>query len=162
MSNIRNLMLSAALVGFAALPAAALNIGTGESTMLTVVPPAASSDTTSTDTTASTDSTGTANTDVLSPDNDKFAGSTVVSADGMKVGAVRAVNMNSDGSMMVFVDLDQTVTSKAKFNKPPHHDRVSRETKWSRHSVVPGPFSWRNLVGVGWIGSDLSLASPLP
>ena len=114
MSNIRNLMLSAALVGFAALPAAALNIGTGESTMLTVVPPAASSDTTSTDTTASTDSTGTANTDVLSHDNDKFAGSTVVSADGMKVGAVRAVNMNADGSMMVFVDLDQTVTSKAK------------------------------------------------
>lgn len=114
MSNIRNLMLSAALVGFAALPAAALNIGTGESTMLTVVPPAVSSDATSTDTTASTDTTGTANTDVLSPDNDKFAGSTVVSADGMKVGAVRAVNMNADGSMMVFVDLDQTVTSKAK------------------------------------------------
>ena len=114
MSNLRNLMLSAALVGFAALPAAALNIGTGESTMLTVVPPAMASDTTATDTTTTKDTTGTVNTDVLSPDHDKFAGNTVVSADGMKLGAVRAVNMNADGSMMVFVDLDPTVTSKAQ------------------------------------------------
>ena len=114
MSNIRNLMLSAALVGFAALPAAALNIGTGESTMLTVVPPASASDTTSTETTTATDTTGTANSDVMAPDNDKFAGNTVISADGMKLGAVRAVNLNSDGSMMVFIDLDPTVTSKAQ------------------------------------------------
>jgi len=107
-------MLSAALVGFAALPAAALNIGTGESTMLTVVPPAPAGDTTATTTTTSTDTTGTANSDVTAPDNAMFAGNTVISADGMKLGSVRAVNLNSDGSMMMFIDLDTSVVSKAQ------------------------------------------------
>jgi len=123
MSTLRNLMLGAALAGFAAMPLAAITIGVGTSVALTAVPDVAASTTTTTTNGTTTEGTVAADgttghaaatgTGVTSKMNADFQGSTVISADGMTVGKVRIVTDNADGSLLVWVDLDPTIKAKA-------------------------------------------------
>ena len=120
MSNLRNLMLGATLAGFAALPVAAMTVGTGTSVVLTAVPDVSASATTTTtttnDTVAADGTTGAnavAGSGVTSMLNAQYAGSPVISSDGMNVGKVRIVTDNPDGSLLVWVDLDAAIQAKA-------------------------------------------------
>ena len=124
MSNLRNLMLGATLAGFAALPVAAMTVGTGTSVVLTAVPDVSASamatttttTTTTNDTVAADGTTGAnavAGSGVTSMLNAQYAGSPVISSDGMNVGKVRIVTDNPDGSLLVWVDLDAAIQAKA-------------------------------------------------
>jgi hypothetical protein len=117
MSNLRTLMLGATLVGFAALPVAAMTIGTGTNVVLTAVPEVAASAMATTNDTAPADGTTGANavagSGVTSMVNADFAGSPVISADGMNLGKVRVVTDNADGSLLVWVDLDKAIAAKS-------------------------------------------------
>lgn len=119
MSNLRTLMLGATLVGFAALPVAAMTIGTGTSVVLTAVPEVATSSSTTATTNDSMATSGTTGADaavgsgVTSMTNADYAGSPVISADGMNLGKVRIVTDNADGSLLVWVDLDKAIVAKS-------------------------------------------------
>ncbi len=120
MSTLRNLMLGAALAGFAAMPLAAVTIGVGTSVKLTAVPEVAAgagAATATADATVAADgTTGAApvtGTGVTSKMNADFQGSPVISADGKTVGKVRIVTDNADGSLLIWVDLDPSLTAKS-------------------------------------------------